>query len=152
VWDGKNDVIILNKEYLTSNVMKSTITHELRHALDDYKSNFKANKSNSRYVIPKKKIHRNSNLEYLAEPAEINARFLQVLHYMIPVINRSVKLPADQGNKLINNAFKKALGFYRILELFPEKEKSKDYKRLIKRGIDFIKKELDYAKTHISID
>jgi hypothetical protein len=146
IWSGANDVIYLNKDYLTSNVMKSTVSHELRHALDDYKSNFKANKKDSRYVIPKNKNYRKSDLEYLAEPAEINARFLQVLHYMVSVIKRAANLSKEQQILIIDSSFKKALQFYRILELFPEKEKSRDYKRLIKRGIDFIQKELSYEQ------
>lgn len=152
LWYGHNSTIVLNKDYLGSNALKSVITHELRHALDDFKSNYEANKDGGRYSTPKNKSYRKvtndphmGNLRYLAEPAEINARFVQVLHNLVPVISRAAKLPSDQGRNLIMSSFKKAMSHHNIEHLFPEKEKSRDYKRLIKRGMDFIQKELAHA-------
>jgi hypothetical protein len=40
---------------------------------------------------------------------------------------------------------KRLLSAYDISTLFPEREKSKDYKRLIKRAVDFIQKEISYV-------
>lgn len=154
IWYSGISTIVLNREWLTSKQLQSTITHELRHALDDYKSKFQANKDSGSYSIPKKKEHRKAerdpelgNLNYVAQPAEINARFVQVLNAMVPVIGRAVKLSPEKVEPLIMREFKRALEYFRITSLFPEKERSKDYKRLMKRGIDFIQKELAFAKS-----
>jgi len=153
LWYGENSTLVLNRDYLVSNTIKSTIAHELRHAVDDFKSNKQANKAGGRYSIPKNKSYRNvtndphlGNLSYLAQPAEINARFVQVLHAMVPVIGRAAKLEPQQADQLINQTLKKAMASYRIADLFPEKEKSKDYKRLMKRAVDFIEKEKSHTK------
>jgi len=44
------------------------------------------------------------------------------------------------------NEFNKLMKHYSISELFPEKDQSKDYKRLIKRGVDFIDKEIAFRQ------
>jgi hypothetical protein len=152
IWYNHNSTIVLNKDYLTANKMKSSIVHELRHALDDYKSNFEANWQNRRYTTPKKKEHRiakhdKDDTPYIAEPAEINARFLQVLDGMVDPIKRAVKLEPEYANKLILGNLNKLLTSHRIIELFPEGLQSKDYRRLIKRAIAFIDKEVAYAKS-----
>lgn len=148
LWKGNTDDIILNKDYLTSHTLKSAIAHELRHALDDYKSNFNANRKDSRYTKPVDKKFVNTDLDYYAEPAEINARFLQILHYMIPVIKRASKLTSEQQDNLIKNSLNKAFDFYKMNEIFPEKYKSKYYRRLFNRSLDFIEKELEYLKSN----
>jgi len=154
IWYGANSTMVLNKDYLTSNAMKTTITHELRHALDDYKSNFQANKIGGRYSIPRNKAYRDApkhpelgNVKYLAEPAEINARFLQVLHAMVPIIRRAAALEPNRVRPAIMSSLQKHLEARKISSLFPEKEKSKDYKRLMKRAMDFIEKELKYVQS-----
>jgi len=152
MWDGNTSSIVLNKDYIGTNSIRSTIAHELRHALDDYKSEFQANKEKGRYSIPKKKEHRKAKDEddmtpYHAEPGEINSRFIQVLHDLVPVIKRAVKLPPENVNSSIMNAFKKSLEDHNIAYLFPEKERSRDYKRLIKRAMDFIQKELAHVQS-----
>lgn len=145
--------MVLNSDYIQSNEIKSIISHELRHALDDFKSDFKANNSN-RYSTPKNKSFRKAisdpylgNMKYLAEPAEINARFVEVLHNMVPVIRRAMNL-TDQARArpYIMNQLKAELEKNRISELFPEKEKSSDYKRLMKRAMDFIEKEIAHVQ------
>jgi hypothetical protein len=154
LWYGGTQEMVLNMDYLGTNTMKSVIAHELRHALDDYKSEFKANEPGGRYSKAKKKEHRKvtndpyvGNIAYLAEPAEINARFIQVLHAMVPIIGRAAKLEPEKGKQLINRSFQKLLDTYSIGTLFPEKTASKDYKRLLKRGVDFIEKELAHVKS-----
>ena len=128
------------------------MAHELRHALDDYKSEKKASVSNS-YSTPKKKEYRKEyndpyygNISYLAEPAEINARFLQVLDQLTTTIRQSVKLYPNDPKPAIMKEFKNILAYYHISDLFPEKELSKDYKRLMKRAMDYIEKELAYLQ------
>jgi hypothetical protein len=153
LWYNHNHTMVLNSDYLNSGYMQSVIVHELRHAMDDVKSEYKANKSKG-YETPRNKSYRNvtkdphmGNLKYLAQPAEINARYLQVMHAMVPVIARAVKLAPEYQDKLISSSLQKGLERFNIAHLFPEKEQSKDYKRLIKRAMDFIQKELAHAKS-----
>jgi hypothetical protein len=154
LWYGGNQEMVLNMDYLGTNTMKSVIAHELRHALDDYKSEFKANEPGGRYSTPKKTEHRRNasepkskEMSYLAEPAEINARFIQVLHAMVPIIGRAAKLDPARGKQLVDRSFDKLMDTYNISSLFPEKTASKDYKRLLKRGVDFIDKEMTHVKS-----
>lgn len=151
IWYSDTRTMVFNKDYLSSKAIKSTVAHELRHALDDFKSGFKANKSD-KYTTAKKKEFRNvtndpyaGKLAYLAEPAEINARFVQVLNDMVSVIKKAVTLDPAQREPMINKYLKKSLENHKISNLFPEKEQSKDYKRLMKRAADFIQKETKHA-------
>jgi hypothetical protein len=134
--------------------MKSVIAHELRHAMDDVKSGYKANQSD-RYETPRNKSYRRvtkdphmGNLAYLAQPAEINARFIQVLNKLVDQnqIAALAKYPQDQITMRAERILKRAMDTYNITHLFPEKEKSRDYKRLLKRGMDFITKELNHIR------
>lgn len=155
LWNPGQNTIILNYEFIASNGIKSVITHELRHALDDYKSEFKVAAS-KRYKTPKKKEHRKDysddpyadNLlktrSYRAQPSEINARFTEVLHGITNQARHASKRdPAEMRPRLMRD-LKKLLDMKNISDLFPEKEKSRDYKRLIKRAVDFIDKEIAY--------
>jgi len=157
-WDPQSEIVALNIDYLESNSLKGAVTHELRHALDDYKSEFRAG-SSTRYDTPKKKEHRKdlsndpyaSELEkkkpYHAKPAEINARFAEVLHGVTFQIKHSMKYPPDQIRPRVMKLFMKLLDMKHIAHLFPEKTQSKDYKRLVKRGMDFIDKELAHLQS-----
>lgn len=152
MWYNHNKTLVLNSDHLSSEDMRTVITHELRHALDDIKSGYKANTS-KRYETPKNKSYRNitkdkqmGNLKYLAQPAEINARFAQVLDKLTTQIPMLHKYPKDQIHKRSVRLLLQAMARFNIAHLFPEKEKSKDYKRLIKRGMDFIDKELKYTQ------
>ena len=149
VWYNDIPGIFLNSDYITSNAIKSTITHELRHALDDLKSGGRASLS-TKYSSPKKKEYRKKDPDtgednsYIARPEEINARFAQVLHSLTLQIERMSHLPPDQLWQKSLLALKQSMNVYKISKLFPEKEKSSDYKRLMKRAADFIKKEINY--------
>jgi hypothetical protein len=154
MWYGDNKTMVLNSDYLSSDDMQSVITHELRHAMDDIKSGYKANAS-SRYSTARNKSYRNvtkdphmGNLAYLAQPAEINARFLQVLNKLVGQIPALAKYPQNQFTMRAERLLKRAMEVYNISHLFPEKEKSRDYKRLMKRGMDFIQKELAHVKSN----
>lgn len=157
-WDPKEELVALNVDYLESHGLKGAVTHELRHALDDYKSEFRAG-SSTRYGTPRKKEHRKdlsndpyaSDLEkkkpYHAKPAEINARFAEVLHGVTAQIQHILKRSPENVRPRVMAVFKKLLDMKHIAHLFPEKEQSRDYKRLVKRGIDFIEKELVYVQS-----
>jgi hypothetical protein len=153
-YGGDRLLMVLNKDYLGTPKLKSVIVHELRHALDDFKSDFKANKLGGSYSIPKKKAYRkitndpiHGNTSYLAEPAEINARFLQALDKITDQIPALAKYPQNQITIRAQRLLLRALESYQIAYLFPEKEKSKDYKQLLKRGMDYITKELAHIKS-----
>ena len=155
-WDATGPTIFLNSDYITSNSIKSTIAHELRHAMDDLKSGGKASAS-TKYRRPKKKQHRKKDpylgdLSYKAQPAEINARFVQVLHAIQQELERaSLKdLSPDQLRARAELTLKKSMQIHKISNLFPEKEKSPDYKRLMKRAADFIQKEISYLTSSSS--
>jgi hypothetical protein len=152
LWYPVTSTMVLNKDYLGSNALRSTVAHELRHALDDYKSDFRANAS-TKYRTPKNPDYREvtkdpvlGDVNYLAEPAEINARLVQVLVDMTSVISRAAKLEPKDADALIDKYLKQSMKNHKITSLFPEKEKSKDYKRIMKRVADFIDKELTYQR------
>ena len=153
-WEDRTKSIVLNADYLGTDRMRTTITHELRHALDELKSDsFPPSPMNKdpenihRYFTPKKKEHRKddpySTVQYRAQPAEINARFVEILDVLSTrIIPRAIKSSPDQVRPKVLNDLKHLLVKYEIEDLFPERTQSRDYKRLIKRAIDFIDKEL----------
>ena len=142
-WDPSTKSIVLNIDFLDSIKLKTTITHELRHALDDIKSDYRASYS-TRYNTPKKSQHRDHpQWGYLAQPSEINARFSEILHVLtLSVIRAKRNAPADVKSQVMQD-FNSLLKNKRIAELFPERERSREYKRLIKRVLDFIHAEID---------
>lgn len=159
IWYQNGPIMVLNRDYVGTPKLKSVIAHELRHALDDIKSDNKANKDDGRYSTPKKKSYRKvtndphmGNLSYLAQPAEINARFAQVLNRLVDQnqIAPLAKYPQDQFTLRAQRLLLRAMEAYHISHLFPEKEKSRDYKRLLKRGMDFIVKEFNHIKSQQS--
>jgi hypothetical protein len=143
VWDNSINGIVLNIDHISSRTMQTIISHELRHALDDIKSEYKANNS-SHYSTPRNPIHRKGkDTRYLAEPAEINARFVEVMHELMGVIRRLRRTAEpDQVRPRAMRELDKLLKTYDISDLFPEKTKSKSYQRLIKRSLAFIDNEL----------
>jgi hypothetical protein len=151
LWFINHKTIVLNKDYVGTKTILSTISHELRHALDDFKSDFKANVDDRKYTTSKIKAIRKlpdndegKRLKYRSQPAEINARFAQVLNDMVPIIARSFKLTPENAENLIRNSLKNKLDHYSIAEFFPHKENSREYKRFIKRAMDFVQKEKKY--------
>jgi len=148
LWDSAGPTITINADHISSEKIKSTIVHELRHALDDLKSSGRAGTS-SKYDTPKKKVHRKKdpyakNFPYLAKPSEINARFSQVLDGLTDSIAKNSNLPPQQLWDQEMKVLKRLFIMHNISDLFPEKEQSRDYKRLMKRAADFIQKEIKY--------
>ena len=144
LWYSDSKTIVLDSGNIGTNIMSSIVTHELRHALDDFKSAFKATASTS-YTRPKQAIHRKSPDDlYMAQPLEINARFLQALNSIVDVINMSRKkgLTKEQTKDSALFELERAFLHYEIEDYFPDKQRSKDYKRLVKRGVDFVDKEI----------
>lgn len=143
LWDPDTLTIYIGGDIIKSPRLSKLLSHELRHALDFVKSEERAADS-IRYSRPKKPEHRDgTRTEYLAEPIEINARYLEVVH------NVAIGMAAASKNKkagkdLIDAGLDLFWDFMKkknISFLFPEKEKSKDYKRLVSRGYQFIENE-----------
>jgi len=144
LWYADSKTIVLDRANIGTSVMSSIVTHELRHALDDFKSEFKASSSNS-YTKPKQKIHRKTPDDlYMAQPIEINARFLQALNAIVEVITNSRRkgLTKEQTKDSAMHELGRAFSHYDIGEFFPNKQQSDDYKRLVKRAVDFVDKEI----------
>ncbi len=146
MWEPSRNTIVLNRDFIGTNRLKTVVSHELRHALDDVKSEYRAT-SSARYMTPKKKEHKvdepgGTKYSYLAQPAEINARFLEVLHLLVATIQRASKDPNTDLTAHAMSEFKRFLAAKSIAKLFPEGTASKDYQRLVKRGVDFITKEV----------
>lgn len=159
-WDEPTKTIVLNLDHIDASRMKTTITHELRHALDEVKSgSFPPSPKNktpditNRYFTPKKKEHRKhdpySTVQYRAMPAEINARFVEILDVLanriIPL--RYEKVEPQLIKRQLSRDFSNLLTKYEIADLFPEKTASKDYKRLVKRAYDFMQKEISHIES-----
>jgi len=152
LWDANTKTIIFNSDYLSTDFMKSTIAHELRHMLDDIKSEFRVAGS-KRYSTPKDKEYRKSkndpyapDMQYLAQPAEINARFVQVLNSLVPKIKRLSSLPSVEARDRSHKMLRYEMDMNDVAGMFRDKENSPDYKRLLKRGADFIDKELQHLQ------
>jgi hypothetical protein len=164
-WDEDVDTVVLNRYYLGTERIKTTITHELRHALDSIKSD-KFPGDASRYFTPKKKEHRQlyytdsgeidksdvRNLTpYRAQPAEINARFAEVLHALSDFVAKRYNTVAPHLIKRqLSQDFKKLMNKFQISYLFPEKDQSRDYKRLVKRAYDFMEKEIAHVESELA--
>lgn len=165
-WDEDADTVVFNKDYLDNTRIRTTITHELRHALDSVKSGKFPNDAN-RYFTPKKKEHRKlyynaagevdssdarNLIPSLAQPAEINARFSEVLHKLTDFVKLRYS-DGPRGNKphllkaQLTRDFNSLLNHYHIADLFPEKTQSKDYKRLVSRAYDFMQKEINHIES-----
>lgn len=148
-FDEDNRTVIFNKDLIETNRMKTAVTHELRHALDAMKSNFYPGDA-KRYFTPRKKEHRKDDpyntTQYRAQPAEINARFVEVLDIISKrIAGWTYKLSSNEVRPKIMNDLTHLLVKFEIADLFPEKTQSKDYKRLIKRAVDFIDKEIAHV-------
>jgi hypothetical protein len=133
--------VVLNKAAIGTTQLISVLSHELRHVLDDSKSKMGAADS-YRYNTPKKKEHQNSEYAYRAQPAEINARFVQAMDSLTRAIPVIYKLPPDKIKPRIKVALNQSLENNQISDLFPEKGQSRDYKQLIKRAFKFIENEM----------
>lgn len=148
-WDPSTESVVLNLKYITRPTIRRTLTHELRHALDDVKSDYKASVSD-KYMTAKKKSHRDSpETAYHAKPGEINARYAQTMHLVVLKLEKLFQKSndAEKIRAEIMDYLSLVFESNRISYLFPEKEKSKDYKRLMKRAVDFIEKEISHIKS-----
>lgn len=152
-WDGNTETVILNADKINTTRMVRILSHEFRHALDDYKSDFRAGEDDNRYDTPKKKEHRNakndpymSHLYTLAKPAEINARFAEVLTDLSLGMKKLPVSSKEEMRKQALDLLNRSLAHKRIAELFPERTESRDFRRLLSRAVDYIDKEISHLQ------
>jgi len=146
-WDPMEKAISLNADYLSSNRMRNIIAHELRHAMDDMKSLNRANQS-TRYRTARDPADRaDPDTAYRAEPAEINARFIEALHVLTPIIPKLVNLDTVAFRTKMTAYLNKAFEVKHIADLYPEKTDSPHYKRLLQRAWAYIDKEVAHVKS-----
>jgi len=146
-WDPMEKAISLNADYLSSNRMRSVIAHELRHAMDDMKSLNRANQS-TRYRTARKPEHQaDKDGAYQAQPAEINARFIEALNVLVPVIPKLANLEPAAFRTKMTAYINKAFELKDIADYYPEKTASPHYKRLLQRAWAFIEKELAHIRS-----
>ena len=146
-WDPMEKAISLNADCLSSNRMRSVIAHELRHAMDDMKSLNRANQS-TRYRTARKPEHQaDKDGAYQAQPAEINARFIEALNVLVPVIPKLANLEPAAFRTKMTAYINKVFELKDIADYYPEKTASPHYKRLLQRAWAFIEKELAHVKS-----
>ena len=146
-WDPAEKAISLNADYLSSNRMRTIIAHELRHAMDDFKSSDKANQS-TRYGTARNPADREDpDTAYRAQPAEINARFIEALHFISPVIPKLAHLDTAAFRTKMTAYLNRAFEVKHIADIYPEGTDNPHYKRLLQRAWDFINKELAHVKS-----
>jgi hypothetical protein len=149
-WEEETQTIVLNLEQIGLEQIKTSITHELRHALDEIKSGSYPGNA-KRYFTPKKKSQRkDKTTNYKAQPAEINARFAELLHKITDLVPKRYKIVEPhllkaQATRDFNNLLVK----YEIADLFPEKTRSPAYQRLVKRAYDFMQKEMAHIESEL---
>lgn len=140
IWVPEENSIYINSSLFGTNKLKATITHELRHALDDMKSGYKASEAYGYNVAPTGKD------EYKGQPAEINARFAEVMHYLTGYIAKQDQQGTLNRDDVVRRLYE-LMGSKQISTMFPEKTQSKAYKRLLKRAMDFVTKEMAYRQS-----
>jgi hypothetical protein len=146
-WDPMEKAISLNSDYLSTSRMRSVIAHELRHAMDDAKSLNRANQS-SRYRTARNPDHQaDKDGAYQAQPAEINARFIEALNVLTPVIPKLANLEPAAFRTKMTAYINKAFELKDIADYYPEKTASPHYKRLLQRAWSFIDKELAHVQS-----
>ena len=151
-WDYDTNSIVFNQDYLDADRIPTVVTHELRHALDDKKSNGKAGHPDNAYARPRKREYaRDKEESYKARRDEINARFTEVMHIMMNLIpKRIARYGSDNIMPQLQRDLNALLMKYEILQYFPERTASPDFKRLIKRAMDMITKELNHIASQQS--
>ena len=143
IWDAKKKTVYLNITDGTDIEVRRTIAHELRHALDDIKSN---NAASASYRYGEKARDTSTKLDtYRSSKAEINARFAEVMHTVPIYVEKAKKLNTPNPREYVIDKFHTMMDQKNIQKYFPEKYQSKEYRQSIKRALNFIDKEIAYV-------
>lgn len=136
-WDPDRNRIVLNLRHVQALSLSKTIAHELRHALDDIKSDYRASDPDNRYGK-----HPEGSLY---QPDEINARYAESMHIAILKIG---KLAREGWTKtelmselpeIIEFAFKANL----ITHVMPTRYSDRAYRHLVSRAYRLLSAEID---------
>lgn len=140
---GNDGILGINKDTLGTRAGTGYIAHELRHAFDDIQSRG-ATIDSPGYINPRKKEHQQGDryTQYIASPSEINARFLSALEQLTRGVPIAYKQPEEKIKAKMLSFLDWVFEKFEISKLFPEKEKSKDYKQLVKRAMLYIQQEM----------
>lgn len=148
-WAPDYNTIYLHTDYIISNPvdtykLRTYLMHELRHALDDHKKKGEPNKYVNARASNVDSIDKSEDfIKYQNSPSEINARYGQAIASIDSQLDSAFWKEGVYDSKsiyaLVLSKFKK----YHIAYLFPEKTESKEYKRLVRRAVDYIQQRLD---------
>lgn len=142
-WNSDYNLITLKLSLLTQrDELRSFLVHELRHALDTFKG---ASNPESLYWSPRNKtnITNDEHELYQNSRSEINARFSQALDSINKQLNSPFWEEGVYNTKSIQSLVNAKFKSYDIAYLFPEKTESKEYKRLVKRAVEYIQHRLE---------
>lgn len=117
--DGEEDEVI------------STITHELRHALDDAKSEFRMKDRTNKYTKPKA----GDDSGYWSKPFEINARITQAMHELA----RQIQTNGLDEEEPLEQQIDTYLSINQVGKYLKGGKNSKDYKRAVNRVYTYLK-------------
>lgn len=136
-WDPNTDTIVLNMHYANSLRWHKTIVHELRHALDDVKSEYRASDKN-RYSQ-----HRDG---YLHTPMEIHARYLAGVHMALQRLKRMYNAGDSKQQVLASlpGIINDVLDTNQITRVLPGRYKTPAYKRLASRAYQLLSTEVNH--------
>ncbi len=148
LWEERYNTIYLNTIPLQltpvdTYKIRTYMMHELRHALDSYKTKGTPDKYNNARDVPAQLSDQQEwFVRYQNSPSEINARYGQAIASIDSQLDRAFWKEGVYDSKsiyaLVLAKFKK----YQIAYLFPEKTESKEFKRLVSRAVDYIQQRL----------
>lgn len=136
-WDPNRDRIVLNLRHVRALSLSKTIAHELRHALDDIKSDYRASDPDNRYGK-----HPEGSL---FQPDEINARYAESMHIAILKIGKLAREGWTRAElmaelpEIIKFAFKANL----ITHVMPERYSDRAYRHLASRAYRLLSAEVN---------
>ena len=136
-WDPNTDTIVLNMYYENSLRWHKTIVHEMRHALDDVKSEYRASDKN-RYSQ-----HRDG---YLHTPMEIHARYLAGVHMALQRLKRMYNAGDSKQQVLASlpGIINDVLDANQITRVLPGRYNDPAYKRLASRAYQLLSTEVNH--------
>ena len=146
-WDPEKNTVVLNMSLIDSPHLRKTITHELRHALDDYKSNHAAS-SSDRYNRAREvdMPGLRGDPEYASSPKEVNARYMAGMHMALLKIARLKR--EGQGiediGKQLPDVIKNSFEVNNVAAVYHEGVRSKNYRRLLSRAAQLLQTELSH--------
>ena len=136
-WDPDRNRIVLNLRHVQALSLSKTIAHELRHALDDIKSDYRASDPDNRYgKHPKGTLH---------QPDEINARYAESMHIAILKIGKLAREGWTKAELMseLPEIIKFAFDANLITHVMPNRYSDRAYRHLASRAYRLLSAEVD---------